>query len=198
MEIRPLRLQDCYEIRLAPHADERGYFMRTFDRGIFLRSGLVVDWLQENQSMSLSRGTIRGLHFQKPPHAETKLVRAVAGAVLDVFVDLRVDSPTFGEWEAVELSAEAFNYAYIPKGFAHGFCTLTEHAIVHYHVDACYAPAAEGGIRWDDDTLNIDWGVTAPIVSAKDAAWPLLTDFKSPFTLQNCAAEPQQEFTHGH
>ncbi|NOH01920.1 MAG: dTDP-4-dehydrorhamnose 3,5-epimerase [Chloroflexi bacterium] len=196
MDIKPLRLQGCYEIRLTPRRDERGYFMRTFDREIFLRNGLTANWLQENQSMSLRKGTLRGLHFQKLPHAETKLVRALSGAVLDVFADLRSDSPTFGQWEAVELSAEAFNYVYIPKGFAHGFCSLTENAIVHYHVDACYAPEAEGGIRWDDETLKIDWPVKTPVVSAKDQALPRLAEFISPFTLSNCVVISQQEMAH--
>lgn len=185
MNFRPLKLAGCYEIHLDPRRDERGYFMRTFDRDIFGGHGLVTDWLQENQSMSLQRGTLRGLHFQRPPHTETKLVRALAGAVLDVFVDLRADSPTFGQWESVELSANRFNLVYIPKGFAHGFCSLTDDAIVAYHVDACYAPAAEGGIRWDDPTLKITWPVAAPLVSKKDLALPTIHEFTSPFTLAN-------------
>lgn len=186
MDIKPLRLHGCYEIRLTPKRDERGYFMRTFDRNIFAEHGLITGWLQENQSMSLHKWTLRGLHFQKPPHTETKLVRALSGVVLDVFVDLRSDSPTFGQWEALELSADKFNYAYIPKGFAHGFCSLTESAIVHYHVDACYASEYEGGIRWDDETLKIDWSAHSPFVSAKDQNLPRFSDFISPFTLDNC------------
>jgi dTDP-4-dehydrorhamnose 3,5-epimerase len=193
MEIKPRRLHGCYEIRLAPRRDERGYFMRTFDRDTFRQHGLTTDWLQQNQSMSLHIWTLRGLHFQKPPHVETKLVRALVGAVLDVFVDLRKDSPTFGQWEAVELLADDFNYVYIPKGFAHGFCSLSENAIVHYHVDACYAPDAEGGICWDDDTLNIPWPTQTPFVSAKDQALPRLTDFETPFTMSNCANTLEQE-----
>lgn len=196
MEIKPLRLPGCYEIRLAPQFDKRGYFMRTFDRNIFSQHGLTTDWLQENQSMSLRKWTLRGLHFQKPPHTETKLVRALTGAVLDVFADLRSDSPTFGQWEAVELSAEAFNYVYIPKGFAHGFCSLTENAIVHYHVDACYAPDVEGGIRWDDETLNIKWPLHSPVVSEKDQSLGRFVEFESPFTLNNCGYVLQQEMIH--
>ncbi|MBI5351475.1 MAG: dTDP-4-dehydrorhamnose 3,5-epimerase [Chloroflexi bacterium] len=197
MEIKSLRMSGCYEIRLAPRRDERGYFMRTFDRDIFHQHGLTTGWLQQNQSMSLHKWTLRGLHFQKPPHAETKLVRALAGAVLDVFVDLRKDSPTFGQWDAVELSADDFNYAYIPKGFAHGFCSLTKNSIVHYHVDACYAPHAESGIRWDDETLKIRWPAQTPLVSAKDQALPHLSDFETPFTLSNCANTLEQEIFHG-
>ncbi len=187
MEFRPMKLLGCFEIRLDPRHDERGYFMRTFDRDIFHAHGLTTDWLQENQSMSLQRGTLRGLHFQRPPHAETKLVRAIAGAVLDVLVDLRTDSPTFGQWDAVELVADQFNLIYIPKGFAHGFCTFTDNAIVVYHVDACYAPQAEGGVCWDDATLKIVWPVDAPFVSKKDLALPAIKEFASPFTLANTA-----------
>jgi dTDP-4-dehydrorhamnose 3,5-epimerase len=196
MEIKPLRLHGCYEIRLVPRRDERGYFMRTFDREIFAQYGLSTEWLQENQSMSLRKWTLRGLHFQKPPHAETKLVRALSGAVLDVFADLRSDSPTFGQWEALELSAEAFNYVYIPKGFAHGFCSLTENAIVHYHVDSRYAPEAEGGIRWDDETLKVEWPMHSPFVSEKDQSLSRFVEFESPFTLSNCGFVLQQEMTH--
>lgn len=196
MDIRPLHLFGCFEIRLAPRRDERGYFMRTFDREVFLRHGLTTNWLQENQSMSLRKWTLRGLHFQNLPHTETKLVRALSGAVLDVFADLRSDSPTFGQWEAVELSAEAFNYVYIPRGFAHGFCSLSENAVIHYHVDAHYAPNAEGGIRWDDATLKIDWPLHSPMVSAKDQALPYFSDFKTPFTLSNCAAVAPQEMLY--
>lgn len=185
MEFKALKLHGSYEIRLDPHRDDRGYFMRTYDRDIFREHGLATDWLQENQSMSLQRGTLRGLHFQRPPHAETKLVRALAGAVLDVFVDLRADSPTFGQWDAVELVDEQFNLVYIPKGFAHGFCSLTDNTIVAYHVDACYAPAAEGGIRWDDPTLKILWPLVVPLVSKKDLALPTIHEFTTPFTLAN-------------
>jgi len=184
MEFRPLSLPGCYEIRLEPRHDERGYFMRAYDRDIFRAHGLTTDWLQENQSMSHQRGTLRGLHFQGPPHTETKLVRALLGRVLDVFVDLRRDSPAFGHWESVELSAAQFNMVYIPRGFAHGFCTLTDDAIVAYHVDACYAPHSEGGLRWNDETLAIRWPVESPIVSAKDRAFPSFRQLESPFTMQ--------------
>ena len=196
MEFRPLRLPGCYEVRLEPQRDGRGYFMRTYDRALFRRHGLTADWLQENQSMSLQRGTLRGLHLQKPPHTETKLVRALVGSVLDVFVDLRTDSPAFGQWEALELHADGFNLVYIPRGFAHGFCTLTGGSVVAYHVDACYAPEAESGLRWDDDTLRIQWPVADPIVSAKDRALPALREFESPFTMSNTSALTAEEETH--
>jgi len=124
---------------------------------------------------------IRGLHFQVPPHTETKLVRVIVGVILDVFVDLRRNSGTYGQWDALELSAENQRAVYIPKGFGHGFCTLTEQAILLYKVDAFYMPEFEGGLRWNDETLGIQWPVENPFVSAKDTSWPAFRDFSSPF-----------------
>lgn len=181
MQIKPLKLQGTYEIILAPRQDDRGYFMRTYDREIFAQHGLNTEWLQENQSMSQHKGVIRGLHFQKPPHTETKLVRAMLGRVWDVFVDLRKNSATYGQWDAVELSAETQNCVYIPKGFAHGFCTLTDMAAVFYKVDAMYCPEAEGGIVWNDESLAIPWAVENPQLSPKDSKLGSLADFISPF-----------------
>jgi dTDP-4-dehydrorhamnose 3,5-epimerase len=155
--------------------------LRTWDWEIFREFGLHQDWVQENQSYNRRHGIIRGMHFQKPPHAETKLVRVVVGAVLDVFVDLRRDSATFGHWDAVELSAENHRILYIPKGFAHGYCTLTPESLVLYKVDEVYSPAAEGGIRWDDPALSIPWPVQSPLLSDKDRSWPELANFDSPF-----------------
>lgn len=183
MQITPLKIPGTYEITLKPLGDVRGYFMRTYDNHIFAEHGLVTQWMQENQSYSSRQGIVRGLHFQRPPHAETKLVRALSGTVLDVFVDLRQGSPFFGQWDTVELHAEKHNMVYIPKGFAHGFCTLTDEVIVAYKVDAFYAPDHEGGLRWNDPTLKIPWPCETPLVSTKDQAWPELVDFVSPFTL---------------
>ncbi|MBT4310643.1 MAG: dTDP-4-dehydrorhamnose 3,5-epimerase [Anaerolineae bacterium] len=196
MKFQPLTLQGCYEIQLDPHRDLRGYFTRTYDRQLFREYGLTTDWVQQNQSMTLRKWTLRGLHFQAPPHAETKLVRASLGTVLDVFVDLRIDSATYRQWEAVELSAEAFNMIYIPRGFAHGFCTLTDEAIVNYHVDARYASQAEGGVRWNDEFLNIPWPTKSPFVSDKDQALPYLREFESPFTLSDSIPTKQKENVH--
>jgi dTDP-4-dehydrorhamnose 3,5-epimerase len=181
MEIKPLRIEGTFEIQLQPREDERGYFMRNYDDMIFRDHGLVTDWKQENQSLSTKRGIIRGLHFQAPPHAETKLVRAVIGRVLDVFVDLRKDSPTYGQWDAVELSEDNHNMVYIPKGFAHGYCTLTNRSLVQYKVDAYYAPSAEGGLRWNDKTLNIQWPVSDPTLSERDQILPEFDGWVSPF-----------------
>jgi dTDP-4-dehydrorhamnose 3,5-epimerase len=129
----------------------------------------------------MKRGIIRGLHFQRPPHAETKLVRVVQGAVLDVFVDLRRSSPTYGQWEMAELSAENHRAVYIPKGFAHGYCALTDSSLVLYKVDAPYNADSEGGLRWNDSALAIPWPVTEPVLSAKDMALPTMNNVVSPF-----------------
>lgn len=174
MKFVPRKLAGAFEILYEARGDERGSFMRWYDRALFAAHGLPTEWPQGNESAS-RRGVVRGLHFQRPPHGETKLVRAVSGAVLDVFVDLRRGSPTFGQWDAVELSAERHNAVLVPRGFAHGFCTLTDTAVVSYLVDNPYAPAAEGGLAWDDPALAIPWPLDGPaIVSAKDRAWPRL------------------------
>jgi dTDP-4-dehydrorhamnose 3,5-epimerase len=182
MEIRPLRISGTYEIQLCPRTDDRGYFLRTYDESVCREHGLVTTWVQENQALSAKRGVVRGLHYQKPPHAETKLVRAVAGAALDVFVDLRVGSPTYGQWDSVELTADNLKCVYVPKGFAHGYCTLIEGTVMVYKVDAYYAPKAEGGVCWNDETLAISWPVQNPMVSPRDAQLPKFAGFASPFT----------------
>jgi dTDP-4-dehydrorhamnose 3,5-epimerase len=181
MEIKPRELEGTYEVHLDPRRDERGYFIRTYDEAFFRECGLVVSWVQENQSLSLKRGVLRGLHFQAPPHAETKLVRVVQGAIFDVFVDLRRNSPTYGQWDAIELSAEDFKAVYISKGFAHGYCTLADDTVVAYKTDSPYAPESEGGVRWNDEALAIRWPLQNPILSLKDSKWPPFREFVSPF-----------------
>ncbi len=181
MEITPLRLNGTYQIVFTPHNDERGYFMRVWDEALARRHGLTTAWMQENQSLSRRKGIIRGLHFQRPPHAETKLIRVAAGAILDVFVDLRKGSQTYGQWDSLELSAENHRGVYIPRGFAHGFCTLTEEALAVYKVDAYYAPESEGGLRWDDEVLRINWPTREPLISEKDKRLPSFKEFVSPF-----------------
>ena len=168
MEIKEFSIKGVYEISLNPHIDDRGFFMRTYDSAIFGKSGLQKEWVQENHSHSNSKGIIRGLHLQLPPFAETKLVRCIRGSVIDVFVDLRLGSETFGEWGKVELSAENKTMVYIPRGFAHGFCTMTERSEVLYKVDNFYSKDHELGIQWDDVNLKIAWPVKEPILSDKD------------------------------
>ncbi|MDX6403388.1 MAG: dTDP-4-dehydrorhamnose 3,5-epimerase [Blastocatellia bacterium] len=155
--------------------------MRYWDRRLTEERGLTTAWVQENESFNHLHGTLRGLHFQVPPHAETKLVRVSAGAVFDVFVDLRKDSETYGKWDGVEISARNAKMIYIPKGFAHGYCTLTDNAVVIYKVDEDYAPDFQGGIRWNDPTLAIRWPIDDLILSPRDKSLPAFDKFESPF-----------------
>ena len=169
MEIRKRKLKGTYEITLKPREDERGFFMRTHDTKIFDEHRIEGQWVQENHSQSINKGLIRGLHFQYPPYAETKLIRVVRGMIMDVFVDLRKGSETFGKWDSIELSDKNKKMVLVPQGFAHGFCTLTDECDVLYKVDSFYHPEAEGGIIWNDETLKINWPVEEPIISQKDA-----------------------------
>ncbi len=168
MIIKELNLKGVYEITLAANADHRGFFMRTYDKGIFRKYGLDCDWLQENHSHTKLKGTIRGLHFQVSPFSETKLVRCIRGKIFDVVVDIRRDSDSFGEWIGIELSEENKKMLFIPRGFAHGFCTLTDLSEVMYKVDNIYSPGHERGLLWNDPDIAIEWPVTNPILSAKD------------------------------
>lgn len=168
MEITERKIKGVFEIQLQPIRDERGFFMRSYDAGIFEAAGLNRPWAQENHSRSEQKGIIRGLHFQFPPFAETKLVRCVRGAVLDVFVDLRAGSPSFGQWDAIELSETNQKMIFIPRGFAHGFCTLTPESEVLYKVDNTYNREHEGGLLWSDPDIGIDWPVKTPVLSEKD------------------------------
>jgi len=177
MNITPLKLAGTFEIAFEPKGDHRGYFMRHYDRNLFTEHGLTTEWAQENQSLSARKGTIRGQHYQRPPYAETKFVRALLGSVWDVFVDLRAGSATYGEWDAVELLAERFNAVYIPRGFAHGFCTLTDECLITYKVDNFYAPDHESGVRWNDPDIGIDWPVEGePVTSERDSRQPWLRE----------------------
>jgi dTDP-4-dehydrorhamnose 3,5-epimerase len=184
MDIKPLSLTGAYLITPTPHRDRRGYFMRVFDEAIFQKQGLQTHWVQESQSHSTQRGIVRGLHFQTPPAAETKLVWVSSGTIFDVLVDLRVGSTTYGQWEAVELSGDNHRIVYIPKGFAHGFCTLTDEVTMHYKMDTFYTPACYSGLRWNDPTVGVNWPEAAPVLSTQDQAWPELSDFASPFKYQ--------------
>lgn len=178
IEIIETNISGIYIIKLAAKDDERGYFLRTYDRDIFARYGLQTEWVQENQSMSVVKSTLRGLHFQTGEAAETKLVRVLSGSVIDVAVDIRKDSPTFGQHVSIELSAQNQTALYISRGFAHGFCTLAPDSVVSYKVDNFYNPALEAGLLWSDPSVNIQWPFTGEpsCVSGKDSKWPLLKD----------------------
>lgn len=157
--------------------DNRGYFFESFSERDFAAAVREVKFVQDNESMSCY-GVVRGLHFQKPPHAQSKLVRVVKGRVLDVAVDIRKGSPTFGQHVAVELSEENHRQLFIPRGFAHGFAVLSDHAVFQYKCDDYYAPETEGAIAWDDPEIGIDWKIPEDkvILSPKDAAHPELKD----------------------
>lgn len=165
--------------------DSRGYFFESYNENTFKQEGIHIDFVQDNQSSSCY-GVIRGLHYQLLPHAQTKLVRVLQGIILDVAVDMRKDSPTYGQHFAIELSAENKKQLLVPQGFAHGFSVLSEKAEVLYKCDAFYNKESEGGIRFDDASLNIDWKIPAvsAIVSDKDTALPLFADCKNNFVLQ--------------
>lgn len=169
MEIKERKIKGVFEISLKPQKDNRGFFMRTFDDTIFKKNGIERKWVQENHSRSEEKGIIRGLHFQLPPFTETKMVRCIKGAVLDVFVDLRKGSETFGYWDSIKLTEENKKIIFIPRGFAHGFCTLTEISEVLYKVDNFYNSSSESGLLWNDTYLNINWPVEKPILSDKDS-----------------------------
>ena len=163
--------------------DDRGYFLESYNKKKFEKAIGKISFVQDNESKS-SRGVLRGLHFQKPPFAQAKLVRCIEGRVLDISVDIREGSDTYGEHVTVELTGENKKQVFIPRGFAHGFLVLSESAIFAYKVDNSYAPTHDAGIRWDDSLLNIQWGVSESevLVSEKDAKLPFFSEFETPFT----------------
>ena len=164
--------------------DPRGWFSETYSAAALAEAGFTRAFVQDNHAMSARRGTLRGLHFQSPPRAQDKLLRVVRGAILDVAVDIRRGSPTWGRSVAVELSEENGRQLLVPRGFAHGYLTLTERADVLYKVSDTYAPETEGGLLWSDPALGIDWpvGTGDAVVNARDAGWPALSRLQSPFT----------------
>jgi dTDP-4-dehydrorhamnose 3,5-epimerase len=171
-------------IEPARFGDERGWFMETYHARRWHELGVPDTFVQDNQSYSKAAGTLRGLHFQTPPHGQAKLVRCVRGRILDVAVDVRAGSPTFGDWVGAVLDAERGNQLFIPVGFAHGFVTLAADSEIAYKVSDYYDPASDGGIRWDDPQVAVAWdlpGGSNPVLSAKDTALPLLAEFESPF-----------------
>ncbi|QHT59270.1 dTDP-4-dehydrorhamnose 3,5-epimerase [Paenibacillus lycopersici] len=153
--------------------DDRGFFMESYNRDVCRHHGIQVDFVQDNHSLSVKEGTIRGLHFQIGPKAQAKLVRVTTGSIFDVVVDVRQGSPTFGQWEGFTLSSTNKRQLFVPKGFAHGFCTLEPHTEVQYKVDEYYSPEHDRGIIWNDPTLAIHWPYEAPILSDKDRTHPL-------------------------
>ena len=184
MNVIQTEIQGVVIIEPRVFGDSRGYFFESFSEKNFKEQVADVDFVQDNQSKSCY-GVVRGLHFQKPPHAQAKLVRVVKGRVLDVAVDLRKGSPTYGKHVAVELTEDNHRQFFIPRGFAHGFAVLSEEAIFQYKCDNYYAPQSEGAVAWNDPDLGIDWGVPLEkaILSEKDMKHPRLTDIDSPIEL---------------
>lgn len=167
----------------ARFGDARGWFTESYSRQRLTEIGIDLEFVQDNHSFSASRGTLRGIHFQSPPHVQAKLVRCIAGAIWDVAVDLRSGSPSFGKWVAAELTAGGGEQLYVPGGFGHGFITLTDNVEVAYKASGYYAPECDGGIAWNDADIAIDWPLAdlQPNLSDKDKGLPKLKDFVSPF-----------------
>lgn len=176
-------IPDVILLRPVRHEDPRGWFCESYNERTFTDAGVNCAFVQDNQTYSAHSGTVRGLHFQAPPHAQNKLIRVLKGRIVDVALDIRRGSPSFGRHVRVELDAERGDQLFIPSGFAHGFATLSADVEVLYKVDACYDRDSEGAIRWDDPRLEIDWGVSGEqaVISPRDAAAPLLDDLNSPF-----------------
>ncbi|NQW15909.1 MAG: dTDP-4-dehydrorhamnose 3,5-epimerase family protein [Chloroflexi bacterium] len=176
MHIEKTKLEGSYLVIPAPVADSRGYFMRTFDNEIFREHGLQTLWAQESQSLTVTNHTVLGVHFQRSPNAEIKLLRVLRAAILDVFVDTRLNSPTYGNWDSIKLSEANSVAGYIPKGFGHGFCTLTESTVASYKMDSAYASEANGYVRRNNPALDIKWPTMNPTHSDNDKNAPLLRD----------------------
>ena len=183
MQLQETNLPGCYELIPQVFRDNRGTFVKTYHEDVFAGKGLRTDWREEYYSVS-NRGVIRGMHFQTPPEQHTKMVYCLQGAVQDVVLDLRLGSPTFGECMAIELSADKGNIIYIPEGMAHGFCTLSDQAILQYKVTSTYSPEHDSGILWS--SLPIAWHCATPTLSVRDSSFVALTNFQSPFKFDNC------------
>ena len=180
MELVKTSIDGLLIIRPDVFKDERGYFFESYNKERFAKAGLNMDFVQDNESKS-DKGVLRGLHFQKPPYAQGKLVRVIKGSVMDVAVDLRKDSPTYGKWESVVLTEENKLQLWIPEGFAHGFVALEDNTIFNYKCTNVYNKESEGSILWNDPDININWNIDNPTLSEKDKISPLFKNFESPF-----------------
>lgn len=176
MKLKETGIEGLVVIEPDVHGDHRGWFMETYSKPKFEELGITCEFVQDNQSFSAQKGTLRGLHFQKNPMAQAKLLRCTRGKILDVAVDLRKDSPTYKKWYAVELSAENKRMFFMPKGMGHGFLTLSDDVEVQYKVDEVYSPECDRSIRFDDPEIGVEWGIENPILSQKDLQAPRLKD----------------------
>jgi len=175
--ITPLAIPEVLLITPRRHGDARGWFSETWSRKTLGEAGIHADFVQDNHAFSARRGTVRGLHFQTAPHPQAKLLRVLRGAILDVAVDIRQGSPTFGQWVSAELTSERGEQLFVPRGFAHGYSTLTDDCELAYKVDGLYAPQTEGGVIWNDPDLGIDWRIDGEaVLSDKDKILPRLKD----------------------
>ena len=176
MQLIPTELQGVMIVEPQIFGDHRGWFTETYSAMKLSPYGIDTVFVQDNHSFTAKKGTLRGLHFQNDPMAQTKLIRCTRGSILDVAVDIRKGSPTYKKWIAVELTADNFRQLYIPKGFAHGFLSMTDDVEVQYKVDVYYSPECDRGIRYDDPDIGVDWRDASPVLSAKDQTSPLLKD----------------------
>ena len=184
MKIEALGIPEVKLLTPVKHQDSRGFFIESYNCQAFAKLGIGVDFVQDNHSLSIPKGTLRGLHFQAPPFAQTKLVRCTRGSILDVAVDIRAGSPTFGHAVTVTLDSIQMQMLLVPEGFAHGFCTLEDNTEVQYKVNAGYSAECDGGIAWDDPELDIEWPITGVdvLLSDKDKNHPTLEQLDNPFS----------------
>ncbi|MEN0644947.1 dTDP-4-dehydrorhamnose 3,5-epimerase [Alkalicoccobacillus gibsonii] len=183
MKIIKTKFEDAYLLEPKVFGDQRGFFMESYNKETFDSLGIDMDFIQDNHSLSQTPGTLRGMHYQLAPKAQTKLIRATKGSIYDVIVDIRKGSPTYGQWQGFILTAENKRQLLVPKGFAHGFCTLAENTEVQYKVDELYSPKHDCGIAWDDPELSIDWPVTEAVLSDKDTKHPTLANAENNFEI---------------
>ena len=181
MFVKETMLEGVYCIEPKVFGDYRGWFLESWSKQIFAENGLVFEFVQDNHSYSAKKGTLRGLHFQTNPRSQSKLIRCTKGIILDVAVDIRKGSPTYGKWVSEELSGDNMKQLLIPKGFAHGFLTLTDDVEVQYKVDEYYSLEYDAGFAWNDSYVDIEWGTKDPVLSDKDKNAPLLKDSKANF-----------------
>ncbi|MCM3150875.1 dTDP-4-dehydrorhamnose 3,5-epimerase [Priestia megaterium] len=182
MNIIKTKFEDAILIEPKVFGDHRGFFTESYNKEMFQQNGIDMDFIQDNHSLSQQPGTLRGMHYQLNDRAQTKLVRVTRGAIYDVIVDIRKGSPTYGEWQGFILSVDNKRQLLVPKGFAHGFCTIVENTEVQYKVDELYSPEHDRGIAWNDPALNIDWPFNNPVLSDKDTKHPTLAEADNNFT----------------
>lgn len=185
MKITESKLADVKLIEPKAFGDRRGFFIETYNQTLFKELGIKENFIQDNHSFSKEAGVLRGMHYQLLPKCQTKLIHVTTGAIYDVVVDMRKGSPTYGQWEGYILSEHNKRQLLVPKGFAHGFCTITDNVNVLYKVDELYSPVQERGIAWDDDSLAIDWPINNPVLSEKDLKHPKFEDAENNFVYED-------------